>query len=76
MRSKQSDVSNFRRSNFVPNASAIATSTTRNALHKVVARVNSRLFAFTLPRVETRGMRGGAFGFTMRLIGRETFASS
>lgn len=70
------DVSNFRQSNFVPNASAIATSTTRSALHKVVTRVNSRLFAFALPRIETQGMRGGAFGFTMRLIGWETFASS
>lgn len=39
------------------NASRIATSATRNALHKVVARVNSRLFAFALPRAETRGAR-------------------
>lgn len=44
----QSDVSNFRWSNFVPNALAIVTSATRNALHKVVAHVNSRLFAFAL----------------------------
>lgn len=48
----------------------------QHALHKVVTHVNSRLFAFALPRVETRGMRGGTFGFTMRLIERETFASS